>query len=192
MILLYRCLCLRDCFLTRTARLRDTRLAKLDAPDSPFSCILLATAGLTRLGLGHRITQQLDPTVFPWAVGQGALGIEVKADREDIAQLVGAVDHKPSRWRCLAERAMLRSLQGGCSSPIGAYSSFEPLMEDADREGGTIRLQATVLDVDGTTGVSAGDSGTVCSDKEAEQLGISVARMLLEKGAQNLLSKQLQ
>lgn len=185
--------------LTRAINRRDTRLAKLDAPNSPFSCILLATAGLSRLDLGHRITQRLDPVVFPYAVGQGALGIEVLTDRQDMLRLVGGVDHKPSRWRALAERAMLRSLQGGCSSPIGVCCSFESQDtndpgdgdgQDKARDGGMLHLHATVLDVDGTMSIYAEDSGTVWSDDEAEKLGILVAEMLLHKGAHNLLSKQ--
>ncbi|KAJ6043880.1 Tetrapyrrole biosynthesis hydroxymethylbilane synthase, partial [Penicillium canescens] len=175
----------------------DTRLAKLDAPSSPFSCILLATAGLSRLGLEHRITQRLDPSVFPYAVGQGALGVEVSTDRPDILQLVQHVDHKPSRWRGMAERAMLRSLQGGCSSSIGVCSSFEPLKENesADKEqrgpgSGTLRLQATVIHIEGNSEIFAEDASTVLCDDEAEQLGVSVADMLLEKGTRDLLPKQ--
>ncbi|KAJ5997307.1 Tetrapyrrole biosynthesis hydroxymethylbilane synthase, partial [Penicillium canescens] len=166
----------------------DTRLAKLDAPSSPFSCILLATAGLSRLGLEHRITQRLDPR---------ALGVEVSTDRPDILQLVQHVDHKPSRWRGMAERAMLRSLQGGCSSSIGVCSSFEPLKENesADKEqrgpgSGTLRLQATVIHIEGNSEIFAEDASTVLCDDEAEQLGVSVADMLLEKGTRDLLPKQ--
>jgi hydroxymethylbilane synthase len=179
---------------------RDTRLAKLDAPSSPFSCILLASAGLLRLGLDHRITQRLEPTIFPYAVGQGALGIEVSTntDRQDILQLIQHVDHKPSRWRGMAERAMLRSLQGGCSSSIGVSSSFEPLEKgdsaDTQQQGsesGTLRLQATVIHIEGLSEISAEDVGTVQCDEEAEKLGVSVANMLLEKGVRDLLPQQL-
>lgn len=173
---------------------RDTRLAKLDAPGSQFSCILLATAGLVRLGLGHRITQRLDPNVFPYAVGQGALGIEVRTDSKDMQQLVRGVDHGPSRFRGLAERAMLRSLQGGCSSPIGVYSSFKSAGSgnpgDSEGSGGILSLHATVLDVEGKTGLSAEDSGPVSNDDEAERLGISVAKTLLDKGAKDLLVRE--
>ncbi|KAK1972156.1 porphobilinogen deaminase [Colletotrichum sublineola] len=164
----------------------DTRLAKLDAPSSQFSCILLATAGLMRLGLGHRITQRLDPATFPYAAGQGALGIEISTDRQDILQLVRHVDHRPSRWRGMAERAMLRSLQGGCSSPIGVCSTFESL-ESPSLDRGKLHLQATVLDMAGTSGIFAEDVAVVQSDGEAEQLGVSVAKLLVEKGAQSLL-----
>ncbi|EGX97210.1 porphobilinogen deaminase [Cordyceps militaris CM01] len=161
----------------------DTRLAKLDAPSSPFACILLATAGLARLGLKDRITQRLDPRIFPPAVGQGALGIEVSTDREDTVHLVRHADHKPSRWRCMAERAMLRSLQGGCSSPIGASSSWDPTTDNR------LRLQATVLDIEGTTSIFAEAEGIVQDDEAAEQLGVAVADILFEKGAHQLLRK---
>ncbi|UNI19769.1 Hydroxymethylbilane synthase [Purpureocillium takamizusanense] len=178
----------------------DTRLAKLDAPSSPFSCILLATAGLLRLGLGHRITQRLDPSVFPYAVGQGALGIEMPAERQEVLllDLVRHADHKPSRWLGMAERAMLRSLQGGCSSPIGVWSSLEPFEEEsgpgstrqqACEGGGILRLRATVLHVDGASEIYAENSGSVLCDGDAEQLGISVAKLLLDKGARALLAK---
>ncbi|OQE25018.1 hypothetical protein PENFLA_c009G09667 [Penicillium flavigenum] len=169
----------------------DTRLAKLDAPSSPFSCILLATAGLLRLGLGHRITQRLEPTIFPYAVGQGALGIELSTDRQDILQLVQHVDHKPSRWRGMAERAMLRSLQGGCSSSIGVWSSFEALDTQQGPGSGTLRLRATIIHMEGTSEISSEDVTTVQCDEEAEQLGVSVANMLLSKGARDLLPEQL-
>lgn len=167
---------------------RDTRIAKLDAPDSPFSCILLATAGLMRLNLGHRITQRLDSKIFPYAVGQGALGIEVRMDRPNMRQLVLGADHKPSRWRGMAERAMLRTLQGGCSSPIGVYSAFE--VEDDLAEvnaGGQLVLQATVLDIEGKNELYAEQSGLLRSDDDANGLGVSVAQMLLGKGAHDLL-----
>lgn len=181
--------------------IRDTRLAKLDAPSSRFSCILLATAGLLRLGLGHRITHRLDASIFPYAVGQGALGLEVSTDRPDILELVRHVDHKPSRWRGMAERAMLRSLQGGCSSPIGVQSSLEPLekeenglTEDSQRgrdgsSGGNLCLRAMVLHIEGTSEIVAEDVATVRCDEEAEQLGVSVANMLLAKGARSLMPK---
>ncbi|KAJ5512291.1 Tetrapyrrole biosynthesis hydroxymethylbilane synthase [Penicillium fimorum] len=163
----------------------------------PFSCILLATAGLLRLGLGHRITQRLEPTIFPYAVGQGALGIEVSTDidRQDILQLVQHIDHKPSRWRGMAERAMLRSLQGGCSSSIGVWSSFEPKENDPTHENqglnsGILRLRATVIHIEGLSEISSEDVSTVQCDEEAEKLGVSVATMLLNKGVRDILPEQ--
>lgn len=174
---------------------RDTRLAKLDALSSKFACILLATAGLVRLGLGHRITQRLDPEIFPYAVGQGALGIETSTDRHDILDIVRHADHRPSRWRGLAERAMLRTLQGGCSSPVGVYSTFVPNAEETETKGalrfynGTLCLHVTVLDIDGKGEVSAHRESIVVDDEGAEKLGVEVAAILSKEGAQNLLAK---
>ncbi|GKU05904.1 porphobilinogen deaminase [Fusarium langsethiae] len=179
----------------------DTRLRKLDAPSLQFSCILLATAGLLRLRLGHRITQRLDAATFPYAAGQGALGIEVSTDRQDIQRLVLHVDHRSSRWRGMAERAMLRSLQGGCSSPIGVWSTFEARTEtktadttEQERQHhfpsldcGKLHLQATILNMTGTKEIFAEDVAVVRCDMEAEQLGLSVADMRLHKAARSLL-----
>ncbi|KAH6683667.1 porphobilinogen deaminase [Plectosphaerella plurivora] len=160
----------------------DTRIAKLDAPDSPFACILLATAGLNRLNLSHRITQHLTPDEFPWAVGQGALGIEVVSEgQEDITTLALRADHVATRWMCLAERAMLRKLQGGCSSPVGVWTSMEE---------GKVKLRATVLNIEGTKDVVVEEEDVVEGDEGAEGLGERVAEGLLKKGARDLLEKK--
>jgi hydroxymethylbilane synthase len=91
---------------------------------------------------------------------------------------------------------MLRSLQGGCSSPVGVFSSFIPQdgidtenVENGSYSIGNLKLHGTVLDIEGTKSISAQDSVTVQSDDDAEQLGVSVARMLLREGANSLLSK---
>lgn len=173
----------------------DTRLAKLDAPDSPFACIILATAGLVRLGLGRRITQRLTPDVFPYAVGQGALGIEVAEGDDEAADLARRVESVRSRWRCLAERAMLRRLQGGCSSPVGVWTELE-LMSEADRHLSLARwklkLGARVLNVEGTAEVTAEGWVPMESDKDAVGLGEIVAESLLQKGARDLLEGRQQ
>ena len=125
----------------------------------------------------------MDPKIFPYADGQGALGIEIQAEDQNMLQLVRTADHMPSRWRGMAERAMLRSLQGGCSSPIGVYCFFDPA--DATK----LHLNATVLDTDGSKEISAESSQTVSTDDQAEQLGVIVADELRKKGASDLLSK---
>lgn len=102
-------------------------------------------------------------------------------------ELILHADHRPSRWRGFAERAMLRRLQGGCSSPIGVCSSFEE-EEDSQSLCGKLSLQATVLNISGKAEVSSQDVAVVQCDSEAEELGISVADSLLEKGARNVLS----
>ncbi|EGP87130.1 uncharacterized protein MYCGRDRAFT_86044 [Zymoseptoria tritici IPO323] len=179
--------CRRDRSLARVrrgGRLWDTRLSKLDAPSSPFACIILATAGLVRLKLEHRITYRLDSLRFPYAVGQGALGIEACEDAPGTIELVRCLDHAPSRWRAMAERSMLRHLQGGCSSPIGVWSEFEG--EDI------LHLRATVLHIEGTSDVTAENVASVRSDAEADALGMAVASMLLQEGARSLLRPGVQ
>lgn len=90
---------------------------------------------------------------------------------------------------------MLRSLQGGCSSSIGVWSSFEPLkgndLVDTATDSGTLRLRVTVIHIEGTSEISSEDVSTVESDDDAEQLGISVANMLLSKGVRDLLPKHV-
>jgi hydroxymethylbilane synthase len=101
----------------------DTRLAKLDAGE--VDALVLARAGLERLGLQGRITEELDPTWMVPAVGQGALGIECRADDVETLQLLRAVDNWGSRVAVMAERAFLRALGGGCQVPIGAWAYVE-------------------------------------------------------------------
>jgi len=173
----------------------DTRLKKLDADDSPFTCILLATAGLVRINRQDRITTRLDPLQFPYAVGQGALGIELRAGDERIQKLVSAIEHKPSRWRCLAERAMLRRLQGGCSSPIGVACFYNSTLSPDQYRGETasgnnaLHLTGTIIHPDGSSHYTTSSTKDVHDDTEAEALGIEVAEKLLASGADTILNQ---
>ena len=97
----------------------DTRLKKLD--DGEFDAILLAEAGLVRLGLAARITQRLAPQVMLPAVGQGALGLETRADDVVVRELLAPLDHAETRAAVTAERQMLAALRGGCLAPVGAW-----------------------------------------------------------------------
>jgi porphobilinogen deaminase len=105
--------------------------AATQAAPAHYDALLLAVAGLVRMGWGPRITSRLPPHVFPYGVGQGSLGIEVREGDERAAALARSVTHGPSALRCLAERAFLNRLQGGCQVPIGVHSFF-----DNDDEGG--------------------------------------------------------
>ncbi|MCJ1382430.1 hypothetical protein MMC17_005543 [Xylographa soralifera] len=102
----------------------DSRLRKLDADDSPYTAIVIATAGLVRLNKEHRITARLTAPTYLHAVGQGALGIEIRSNDANTLRIISAIDHRPTRLACLAERSLLRYLQGGCSAPIAVQSSF--------------------------------------------------------------------
>lgn len=151
----------------------NTRLARLDAHH--YDAIVLAAAGLRRLGMAARIAEALEPGMLLPAVGQGAIGIEIRDDDRELHALLGAL-HDADTARCvLAERALNRALQGGCQVPIAAHATLE---------GATIRLRALVGAVDGTRILHAGGSGP----RDApEQLGESVAAQLLADGAAAIL-----
>lgn len=156
----------------------QTRLAKLDDPNSKFACIILAVAGLKRVGLGHRITSSLDAPDMYYAVGQGALGIEIRTGDEKIMKLLSKINHKESYLRCLAERALMRTLEGGCSVPIGVKTTF------TDE---TLEFSAIVVSVDGTEAVEDCIRATVTTAAEAEDMGKLMAQKLIEKGAKKIL-----
>lgn len=154
----------------------NTRLAKLDAGE--YDALILAVAGLQRLGMGDRIHQAI-PTEFSLhAVGQGALGIECRADdAELIAMLKQAIEHNETRDRCLAERAFLRDLEGGCQVPIGVTTEIN---------GDTLTLSGIVASVDGQNFVKDTVSGTAA---DAESLGTQLAHRLRDQGAQAILDE---
>jgi porphobilinogen deaminase len=146
-----------------------------DADVDDYAAIVLAAAGLRRLGMVARIAEALEPGMLLPAVGQGAIGIEIRDDDRELHALLGAL-HDADTARCvLAERALNRALQGGCQVPIAAHATLE---------GATIRLRALVGTVDGTRILHAGGSGP----RDApEQLGESVAAQLLADGAAAIL-----
>lgn len=152
----------------------DTRLRKLD--EDQYDALVLACAGLRRLGLEKRISAALPPDEMLPAVGQGALGIEVRADDEATIAAVTKLDHKFTRLACMAERALLRSLGGGCQLPIAAYAVVR------DKR---IRLDGLVADTQGERIVRDRVSGGL---DEAEELGKRLGEQLLARGARELLT----
>lgn len=152
-----------------------TRLARLD--DGDFDALILAAAGLARLGLGERVREVLEPEVLLPAVGQGVLGIECRADDARIEPLIAALGDADSSVRVRAERAMNARLGGGCQVPIAGF---------AELEDDTLRLRAMVASVDGTTVLR--EQGSSHRD-EAEALGRRVAERLLERGADRILAQ---
>ena len=153
----------------------NSRLAKLDAGE--YDAILLAAAGLKRLGLQERITTLLPPEQSLPANGQGAVGIECRLDDDELLTLLAPLEHGPTRQRVLAERAMNRALQGGCQVPIGAY---------AELEGDQLWLRGLVGSPDGRQILRAECRGAA-SDPVA--LGQTLAEQLLAQGAARLLSE---
>lgn len=158
-----------------------TRLNKLDDEDSQFECLLLASAGLIRLGLGGRITSHLDAPEMYYAVGQGALGIEIKKGDQNMLQLLKTLEHLPTTYCCLAERALMRHLEGGCSVPIGVHSYYnEPT--------NVLSLNAIIVSPDGTKSVEDEYSGVVNTKDDADALGIKVGDLLSAKGGREILN----
>ncbi|MFG3817627.1 hydroxymethylbilane synthase [Limnothrix redekei] len=155
----------------------NTRLKKLDSGE--YDATILAAAGLQRMDLADRIDQLLPSDVSLHAVGQGALGIECREGDEDILRVLKVLEHEPSKWRCLAERAFLRDLEGGCQVPIGVNTSLE---------GDTLILAGLVASVDGKQLIKDTVSGPHTS---AEDLGTELAQKLRAQGAQEILNEIL-
>jgi hydroxymethylbilane synthase len=151
----------------------ETRLRKLE--EQGFDGLILAEAGLVRLGLARHITEVLDPEWMLPAVGQGALGLECRADDAETLRLLAMIDDPPTRHAALAERAMLRGLGGGCHVPIGARSAVR---------GEELTLRGVVLPPDGTGRVEGRVQGRLA---DAEALGQRLADRLLAAGAEALL-----
>ncbi len=155
----------------------NTRLAKLDAGE--YDALILAYAGLHRLGMGDRIHQVIPAEVSLHAVGQGALGIECREGDTEVLQLLKALEHTPTAHRCYAERAFLRELEGGCQVPIGVNTVLE---------GESLTLTGIVASLDGQTVVKDTITGPAA---EAERLGTELAKSLRQQGAQDILDKIL-
>jgi hydroxymethylbilane synthase len=152
----------------------NTRLQKLDAGD--YDAILLACAGLRRLGMEERIATPLTPENFVPAIGQGAIGIECRADDARVLNLIQPLHDRKTAIRVQAERALNAGLQGGCQVPIGGY---------ADYDHGVIVLRAIVGRPDGSELVQGVISGR---PEDAEELGQVLADDLLSRGAREILA----
>jgi hydroxymethylbilane synthase len=150
----------------------DTRLRKLD--EGQYDAILLAAAGLKRLGWGDRIAEILSPETMCSAVGQGALAIETRASGAGF-DAVQAMDHADTHAAVMAERGVLGALGGGCQVPIGAHATVE---------GGRLQLLGVVASPDGDEAIRGVASGAV---SEAESLGRALGNELLERGARRIL-----
>ncbi|KKK13668.1 hypothetical protein P175DRAFT_0498558 [Aspergillus ochraceoroseus IBT 24754] len=162
-----------------------TRLAKLDAEESPYTGIILAAAGLLRLDLGDRICQYLDSKNggMLYAVGQGALGVEIRKDDKLMQHMLSSIGHDQTTFSCLAERSLLRTLEGGCSAPLGVESEWVQGTDGSTK----LRMRSIVVSVDGSESAEVEVDGVVDSPKSAEEFGITVANALVVKGAGKIL-----
>ncbi|XP_069003474.1 porphobilinogen deaminase-like isoform X2 [Embiotoca jacksoni] len=182
----------------------NTRLKKLDEKDD-FAAIILAAAGLKRMSWENRISQILGPEDCMYAVGQGALAVEVRARDADILEMVSVLHDPDTVLRCIAERAFLRHLEGGCSVPVAVHTQIKDSQ---------LYLTGAVYSLDGAdslketmqTSVAAGDKSSEEVDEQfqrvgvtaskiagdaqdrAEQLGVDLANLLLSKGAKEILT----
>ncbi|XP_013773601.1 porphobilinogen deaminase-like [Limulus polyphemus] len=188
----------------------NTRLRKLDE-NNTYSALILANAGLQRMGWKNRISATLPPEDCMHAVGQGALAVEIRANDRDILDILAPLTDKDTVLQCIAERSFLKKLEGGCSVPVGVYSSFKK---------GKLFLQGGVFSLDGAKAVIHCLETDICiQEKENEpsdsqekeelkefcgvvvshlnqqllnkafKLGLDLANYLLEKGAKEILDE---
>jgi hydroxymethylbilane synthase len=156
-----------------------TRMKKLD--ESSWAGMILARAGVVRLGWDERIGESISTETILPAVGQGALGIEIRADDERVRAIVSALTHVPSERGTAAERSLLAALEGGCQIPIGAYGKIAAV---SGKE--RLVLRAMVGSLDGSTIVRGTLEGKV---QDAELIGARLAEELLSRGARAILEE---
>ncbi|ODV84149.1 hypothetical protein CANARDRAFT_29315 [[Candida] arabinofermentans NRRL YB-2248] len=158
----------------------NTRLAKLDDSENGYDCLILASAGLIRVGLGDRITQYLNDDEMLYAVGQGALGVEIRKGDSNLKKICNKIGCPITTLRCKAERSLLRALEGGCSVPVGVHTEYNSKTKE-------LLLKSHVLNPEGTQCVEGELIRHVNNDDEAIQLGKDVASLLCERGAREIL-----
>ncbi|NOZ76698.1 MAG: hydroxymethylbilane synthase [Euryarchaeota archaeon] len=152
----------------------DTRLRKLN--EGLYDAIIMARAGLRRMGFEGRITQVLPVDVFAPSVGQGAIAVVARRDGA-VRDYLEAINHRDTMVRVTAERALLKQLGGGCQVPIGTFTRVD---------GGTLHMDAVVLSPDGTRKIAVRDSGP---RGEAGEIGVRAGRTLLKNGAAEILEE---
>jgi hydroxymethylbilane synthase len=160
-----------------------TRLNKLDDDANGYSCLILAAAGLLRMDWGGRITQYLDSSTpgggLLHAVGQGALAIEVREGDHQVMDVIQKLVDKESNLAGLAERSLMRTLEGGCSVPIGVETKWI--------EPGKLLMKAIVVSIDGTDSVEAERLDEILTPQDADEFGWKLSQDLVEKGAAKIL-----
>jgi len=151
----------------------DTRLRKLK--EGQYDAIILAAAGVKRLGLAENVSEYIDPEISLPAIGQGALGIECRVDDRELNDLIAFFNHADTRTCVTGERALLRRLEGGCQVPIACYGEIKD---------GQLHLTGLVGSVDGKRIIKDAING---APEKAEKLGVMLAEKLLSRGADVIL-----
>lgn len=150
-----------------------TRIGKIE--EMNLDGIILAAAGIHRMDWNHKISEYIDPDICTPAVGQGALGIQIRTEDELIENLVSVLNHKETEIAIKSERSFMRTLEGGCHVPMGAYSHIE---------NDKINIRAVVASIDGLSDIRIKDESSL---EKGEDLGVKVAKEALEKGAKDIL-----
>ena len=153
----------------------DTRIRKMESGDT--QAIILASAGLNRLELSSKICELFSPDKFIPAIGQGALGLEIRKDDEKTLDLLRFLNHKPTEIAVRAERAFLKTLEGGCQVPIGGHAHLE---------GDFIILEGMVAELDGSRIIK---DGIKRSGSRPEEAGMALAQRLIASGADDILAR---
>jgi hydroxymethylbilane synthase len=168
----------------------DTRLARVLGPGADLDAVVLARAGLARLGRAGEITETLDPMLMLPAPAQGALAVECRVDDPELVELLAVLDDAPSRAAVTAERALLATLEAGCSAPVAAYAI---LAEGEPTGSGTedeivqeIYLRGAVISPDGARDLRLSRTGTPA---DAAEIGKALAAELLDLGADSILGQ---
>ncbi|WP_435277414.1 hydroxymethylbilane synthase [Rhodococcus yananensis] len=160
----------------------DTRIGKVDSGE--LDAIVIARAGLSRIGRLDRVTEALEPVQMLPAPSQGALAVECRADDPSMIELLTELDDAPSRAAVLAERALLAELEAGCTAPVGAIAEVVESLDDDGRVIDELSVRGCAAALDGSDVIRASAVG---SPDRAEELGRAVARELLDLGARELI-----
>ena len=151
----------------------NTRLKKME--EGYCTAMVMAAAGLQRLGLGHKITEILDPEVMIPAVSQGAIAVEISENNPEIADLISTINDDHTLKAVKAERTFLNILEGGCQVPVGCFTKIE---------GNTIRITGFISNLDGTGMIKDTYSGAL---NDANEIAKNLAQLFIKKGAGEIL-----
>ncbi|KAH7103499.1 porphobilinogen deaminase [Auriculariales sp. MPI-PUGE-AT-0066] len=172
----------------------ESRLAKLDDPESPYVVGILASAGLIRIDLGHRIVTSLGPPILYPAVSQGVLGAEVLTSNAKVRAMAAALEVPQAGYAARAERALLRELEGGCAVPIGVWTTVTKGGVDSAGAGTaseewTVSVQAILTSPDGSKEVRVEESALVRSATDAAEIGTRAAVRIAAGGGREIMDK---